>query len=65
MRIHIISRKGEWAVKKQGKKKASLLFSERRKAIAWAIEKFENATIIVHDECGGVLRYIEVTGGIK
>jgi hypothetical protein len=53
-RVHVISRKTGWAVKKEGNAKASKLFDKKEAAVEGARKLSKGHDIIVHKKDGSI-----------
>ena len=59
-RVHIISRKDEWAIKKEGVSKASKIYREKETAIKQAQKLRKNGyDVIVHKKDGSIQKWEE------
>lgn len=57
-RIHIISRKDNWAIKKEDKTRASKIYSNKNSAISSARKlKEKGLDVIVHGKDGSIQRW--------
>jgi len=57
-RIHIISRKDNWAIKKEDKTRASKIYNNKNSAISSARKlKEKGLDVIVHDKDGSIQRW--------
>jgi hypothetical protein len=58
-KTHIIKRRDGWAVKKQGKTRASKVYKSQQEAINGAKKMNSSAEIIVHKTDGSVRQWIK------
>ena len=59
-RVHIISRKDEWAIKKEGASRVSKIYQEKETAIKQAQKLRKNRyDVIVHKKDGSIERWEE------
>jgi hypothetical protein len=56
-RIHVISRSGGWAVKKEGNTKASKIYSTKDAAVKGASKSSKGRDIIVHKKDGSIEKW--------
>ncbi len=56
-RVHVISRKDGWAVKKEGNTKASKLFDKKEAAVEGARKLSKGHDVIVHKKDGSIQRW--------
>ena len=56
-RVHVISRKDGWAVKKEGNTKASKLFGQKEAAVEGARKLSKGHDVIVHKKDGSIQRW--------
>jgi hypothetical protein len=56
-RVHVISRKDGWAVKKEGNTKASKLFDKKEAAVEGARKLSKGHDIIVHKKDGSIQKW--------
>lgn len=56
-KIHVVSRKDGWAVKKEGNSRASKLFEEKNAALDVARKLSKGNDIIVHKKDGAIQRW--------
>ena len=56
-KIHVISRQGGWAVKKEGNTKASKVYSTKDAAVRGARESSKGQDIVVHKKDGSIQRW--------
>ncbi len=63
--VHISSRKGRWAVRREGAKRASRILRVRELAIFYAIHMKDVCKIVIHMEDGSVEKRIIIEDGLK
>ncbi|MDR3555463.1 MAG: DUF2188 domain-containing protein [Syntrophobacteraceae bacterium] len=56
-RIHVVSRKDGWAVKKEGNTKASKVFQGKNAAVEGAKKLSKGCDVIVHKKGGSIQRW--------
>ncbi|MGA2733870.1 MAG: DUF2188 domain-containing protein [Syntrophobacteraceae bacterium] len=56
-RVHVISRKDGWAVKKEGNTKASKVFDRKEAAVEGARKISKGHDVIVHNKDGSIQRW--------
>ena len=56
-RVHVISRKDGWAVKKEGNSKASKIYSTKSVAEKIAIKISEGRDVVIHRRDGSVQKW--------
>jgi hypothetical protein len=56
-RVHVISRKDGWAVKKEGNTKASKVFNRKEAAVEGARKLSKGHDVIVHKKDGSIQRW--------
>lgn len=58
-RTHVIKRNNRWAVKRQGKKRASKTYGTQREAIKGAKNLKKASEIVVHKKDGSISKWIK------
>lgn len=56
-RVHVISRKGGWAVKKEGSSRATRIYSTKNAAVRDARESSKGHDVVVHNEDGTIEKW--------
>jgi hypothetical protein len=56
-RIHVISRSGGWAVKKEGNTRASKIYSTKDAAVKGARKSSQGRDVIVHKKDGSIEKW--------
>jgi hypothetical protein len=56
-RIHVISRKGGWAVKKEGNTKASKIYSTKNAAVKGASKVSKGRDVVIHKKDGSIEKW--------
>ncbi len=56
-RIHVISRKGGWAVKKEGSSRASKIYTTKNAAVKGARKTSKGHDVVVHKKDGSIEKW--------
>lgn len=57
-RVHVISRKASWAIKKEGKTRASKIYNNKKSAVSSARKlKEKGHDVIVHNKDGSIQKW--------
>jgi len=57
-RVHVISRKASWAIKKEGKTRASKIYNNKKSAVSSARKlKEKGHDIIIHNKDGSIQKW--------